>query len=393
MQSEAKRKSGWLWRWSKRFFVTIAALVLMLIGAGAIYQSVATEQDARKYPPPGKMVDVGGFKMHLNCIGEGSPTVVLESGLFFGAFGWNYVTQEIAKFTRVCTFDRAGVGWSEASPAGRGINQVNIELHDLLTNAGEQKPFILAGHSIGGFYAQNYANDYANEVAGVVLIDASHGEQITSDPPPIKLARYAKTTAPIGIFRRMSRASPDDSHEIKERKALQSSTKHLYATADEIFAVEENSRILREKPMQLNDKPLIVLTRSLKTQPDDTEEDLRANENWKEMQKNLARRSTNSKHIFAEKAGHVIQRDEPELVVNAIIRELEGRYDMREALGRDIAGVYVALGKNDQAFAWLEKDFQIRSGDLSTITWYPTFDSLRNDPRYADLLRRMNLLQ
>jgi len=66
---------------------------------------------------------------------------------------------------------------------------------------------------------------------------------------------------------------------------------------------------------------------------------------------------------------------------------------MREALGRDIAGVYVALGKNDQAFAWLEKDFQIRSGDLSTITWYPTFDSLRNDPRYADLLRRMNLLQ
>ena len=323
MQSEAKRKSGWLWRWTKRFFVTIAALVLMLIGAGAIYQSVATGQDARKYPPPGKMVDVGGFKMHLNCTGEGSPTVVLDAGLHFGSFGWSNVPQEIAKFTRVCAFDRAGVGWSEASPAGRGINQINKELHDLLTNAGEQKPFILAGHSIGGFYVQNYANNYLDEVAGVVLIDASHGEQITNDPPPIMLARIAKLAVPIGIFRLMTRTSPDDAPELKERRALQNSTKHLYATADEIFAVEENSRILREKPMQLNDKPLIVLTRSLKTQPDDTEKDLWANENWKEMQKDLASRSTNSKHIIAEKAGHVIQRDEPELIVDAIRQVVE----------------------------------------------------------------------
>ncbi|MBA4185215.1 MAG: alpha/beta hydrolase [Acidobacteria bacterium] len=326
MQTEAKRKSGWLRRWIKRFFVTLAALVLLLVVTGAIYQYVATVQDARKYPPPGKMVDVGGFKMHLNCIGEGSPTVVLDSGLFFGAFGWNYVTQEIAKFTRVCTFDRAGVGWSEASPNGRGINQINKELHDLLTNAGEQKPFIFAGHSIAGMYAQNYANIYADEVVGVVLIDSSHAEQIirnADDPPPIMLARTAKIAAPVGIFRLVMGASSGDSLETQERKALQNSTKHLYATADEILAIEENSRILREKPMQLGDKPLIVLTRSLEIQPDDTERYVQATEHWKEMQKDLASRSTDSKHIIAEKAGHVIQRDEPELVVNAIRQVVE----------------------------------------------------------------------
>jgi len=323
MQSEAKRKSGWLWRWTKRFFVTIAALVLLLVVTGAIYQYVATVQDARKYPPPGKMVDVGGFKMHLNCIGEGSPTVVLDSGLFFGAFGWNNVTQEIAKFTRVCTFDRAGVGWSEASPNGRGINQINKELHDLLTNAGEQKPFIFAGHSIAGMYAQNYANIYADEVVGVVLIDSSHAEQTIRNPdsaPPIMLARTAKIAAPIGIVRLLISTSSDVSPEMA---ASLSSTKHLYASADESLAMEENSRLLREKPMQLGDKPLVVLTRSLKTLPDDTERYVQATEHWKEMQKDLASRSTDSKHIIAEKAGHVIQKDEPELVVNAIRQVVE----------------------------------------------------------------------
>ncbi len=165
MKFEAKRKIGWLWRWTKRFFLAIAALVFTLVVAGAIYQFTATRSVAQKYQPRGKMVDVGGFKLHLQCAGAGSPTVVLENGLGAGVFGWNNVRSEIAKFTRVCAYDRAGVGWSEASPAGRDVNQINKELHDLLTNAGEQKPFVFAGHSNGGLYLQNYANQYPEEVA------------------------------------------------------------------------------------------------------------------------------------------------------------------------------------------------------------------------------------
>lgn len=329
MKSDSKnnqpRFRSRLWRWTKHIFKGIAVFIVVLIVAGAIYQYAATKRDESRYPPPGKMVDVGGFKMHLNCSGEGSPAVVLDNGLHFGAFGWNKVPQEIAKFTRVCTFDRAGIGWSEASPAGRDINQISKELHDLLTNAGEQKPFILAGHSLGGIYVQNYANNYADEVAGVVLIDSSHAEQTIrnpDDPPPTMLARIAKIAAPIGIFRLIMGANSGDSPELQERKALQNSTKHLYAAA-EILAIEENIRILREKPMQLGNKPLIVLTKSLKTQPDDSERYLRGLEIWNELQKDLASRSTNGRQIIAEKAGHVIQKDEPELVVDAIRQVVE----------------------------------------------------------------------
>lgn len=325
MKLETKRKSGWLWRWVKRFFMWTAALVLILGGAGAIYQFAATRADVQRYSPRGKMVDVGGFKLHLQCTGAGSPTVILENGLSDGVFGWNNVPQEITKFTRVCVYDRAGIGWSETSPTGRNVNQINKELHDLLQNAGEQKPFVFAGHSLGGLYLQNYANQYPEEIAGLVLIDSSHPDQPVRFPgsSPVTLSRVLKIGAPFGIFRLLSGVSADDAPEKQEVNAWENSTKHLYATSDEGFAVEENCRILREKPMQLGDKPLIVLTRSLKTKPGDSEKVIQRNEIWQEWQADLASRSIKSKQIIAEKAGHNIQKEEPELVINAIRQVVE----------------------------------------------------------------------
>lgn len=324
MKFETKRKSGWLWRWTKRFFVTIVALILTLTLASAIYQFAATQADAQKYPPRGRMVDVGGFKMHLLCTGAGSPTVVLENGHGAGSFGWGSVPLETAKFTRVCVYDRAGIGWSEPSPAGRGVNQINKELHDLLRNAGEQKPFVFGGHSLGGLYLQNYANQYPEEVAGLVLIDSSHGEQPVRYPnsSPVMLSRLLKIAAPFGVLRLLPGAS--DSPEDQEIAAWENSTKHLYAIADEGFAITENCRILREKPMQLGDKPLVVLSRSSKTKSGDSEKAVMNNEIWQELQTDLASRSTRSKQIIAEKAGHDIQKDEPELVINVIRQVVEG---------------------------------------------------------------------
>lgn len=327
MKSELKRKGGWLWCWTKRFFVRIAALVLILAVSGAIYQYLATRSDEQRFFPSGKMVDVGGYKMHINCTGEGSPTVVLDNGLSFGSSHWGIVPQEIEKFTRVCTFDRAGIGWSEASPHGRGVNQISEELHDLLEKAGERKPFVLSGHSIGGLYVQNYANQYPEEVAGVLLIDSSHAEQslriLGQAPPPI-IARLIKVLAPIGVVRLGLGVRADGMPQMSEEgTAMRSSTKHLYATADEILAVQENFRILRENPLRLGDKPLIVLTRDLSVKPNYSEEDIRANEIWKELQADLASRSSNGKQIVAEKAGHFIYADEPELVLDAIRRLVE----------------------------------------------------------------------
>jgi hypothetical protein len=138
------------------------------------------------------------------------------------------------------------------------------------------------------------------------------------------LSRLLKIGAPFGVFRLLSDVSANDAPEKQEINAWENSTKHLYATADEGFAVEENCRILREKPMQLGDKPLIVLTRSLKTKPGDSEKAIQRNGIWQEWQADLARRSTNGKQIIAEKAGHDIQKTEPELVVSAIRQVVEG---------------------------------------------------------------------
>src|SRR5512140_2116427 len=150
----------------------ILAGLLFLILVGAIYESAAEAADAKAYPPPGKMVDVGGYRLHINCTGSGSPTVVIESGWGASSAGWAWVQPEVAKTTRVCTYDRAGMGWSEASPEPRTAREYAKELHTLLTNAKEPGPYVLVGHSMGGYTVLVYAHDYPAEVSGLVLIDA-----------------------------------------------------------------------------------------------------------------------------------------------------------------------------------------------------------------------------
>ncbi len=132
-------------------WLVVALLVLAVIGA--IYQAIATEIDQRAYPPPGEMVNVGDHSLHINCIGEGSPTVIFESGWYFMSAHWVRVQQEVSDTTRVCAYDRAGIGWSERGPEPRDAEQVSSELHTLLANAGIEGPYVLAGHSYGGLYA------------------------------------------------------------------------------------------------------------------------------------------------------------------------------------------------------------------------------------------------
>jgi pimeloyl-ACP methyl ester carboxylesterase len=148
-----------------------------LATAGTIYQLVATKRDQRKLgPAPGEMVSVGNHKLHINCMGEGSPTVILESGAPATSIEWSaWVQPEVAKATRVCAYDRAGLGWSESGPGPRDAEQITSELHTLLENAGIESPYILVGHSVGGHHVRVYAERYPDEVAGMVLVDVTHG--------------------------------------------------------------------------------------------------------------------------------------------------------------------------------------------------------------------------
>ena len=151
----------------------LVGALLALAVAGAIYQAIATELAERAYPPPGEMVDVGGYSLHINCVGQGSPTVVLDAGSGAMSAHWVRVQREVSGTTRVCAYDRAGMGWSEMGPDPRDARQITGELHTLLSKAGIEGPYVLVGHSFGGMYMQTYAARYPDEVAGVALVDSS----------------------------------------------------------------------------------------------------------------------------------------------------------------------------------------------------------------------------
>ncbi len=169
----ARHKRGCLF-WITRGGAALIGFVFMLGMCGVVYQVVATESDLSAYPPPGQIVDVGDYNMHLYCVGEGSPTVILEAGGSLTSSSWAWVQPEIAQVTRVCAYDRAGYGWSDLSLVGYGSVLNSTELHILLDLAGIEGPYILAGHSLGGLYARVYAQQYPDEVVGLVQIDATH---------------------------------------------------------------------------------------------------------------------------------------------------------------------------------------------------------------------------
>jgi pimeloyl-ACP methyl ester carboxylesterase len=157
----------------KRGVIGISITVFVLAVTGMIYQTAATEADQRKYPPPGILVNVDGYRMHIYCTGEGSPTVILDSANMGMVSNWAWIQPEVGKTTRVCAYDRADAGWSDLSPQPNDTRQNAEALQTLLINAGEPGPYVLVGHSFGGLYARMYAEMYPDEVIGMVFIEGS----------------------------------------------------------------------------------------------------------------------------------------------------------------------------------------------------------------------------
>jgi pimeloyl-ACP methyl ester carboxylesterase len=164
------------WRLLKFTLLFVIALSAFLAIAGATYEGIASARDRRFYPPPGKLVDVGGRKLHIHCIGEGSPAVILDAGFGEPSLYWFRVQPEIAKFTQVCSYDRAGLGWSDASPGPRTARQIAADLDALLTRT-VAPPYILVGHSCGGYWSRVYAAEHRNKVVGLVLVDSAANQQ------------------------------------------------------------------------------------------------------------------------------------------------------------------------------------------------------------------------
>jgi len=155
----------------RRVLVTTGIVILLLILIGATYQGVATALERRRYPHPGRLIDVGGYQLHLYCVGRGSPTVVLEAPATAMSAAWAWIQADVAKTTRACSYDRAGLGWSEAGDAPFAPEAVAPELNTLLAKAGERGPFVLAGAELGAALATLYAARYPDDAAALILVN------------------------------------------------------------------------------------------------------------------------------------------------------------------------------------------------------------------------------
>jgi pimeloyl-ACP methyl ester carboxylesterase len=320
-----------LLRWLRYLLTGLLTLLFALICAGAIYEAIASHRDLRQFHPPGRLVDIGGYRLHLYCLGEGSPTVLLEAGGGNPWLSWYKVQPQVASFTRVCSYDRAGLGWSDPSPKPRTAKVISQELHTLLRNAGIDGPFVLVGHSLGGMDVRMFANLYPSEVAAMVLVDSSHPDQDDRFPPEARklaaasyyIIRVMQFTRPIGLPRLLaSRAAPP---EIRPQFcAVFCRPQFLEAVRAESAAQAESSAQVRTLG-SLGNLPLVVLSHDpdkVKFPGNLTEP---VNREWGKMQEELAHLSSNGSRLVVKGSGHDIPIDNPEAVVNAIRKVAESK--------------------------------------------------------------------
>ncbi len=299
-------------RWLVRLGFMVGAFALLLL-AGAIYESASEAAEAKAFPPPGQLVDVGGYRLHLNCTGEGSPTVVIDAGLGDWSTSWGLVQPEVAKTTRVCTYDRAGMGWSEPGPRPRDAAHIAKELHTLLENANIPGPYLMVGHSFGGLPVQVFAHEHPAEVAGVVLIESMYPGQQTYATQS-QMFSVASVLTRFGIVRLLARPlglSADVPFAQAASDALSVRPKSLQAFADEIRGIPDSLAQAGAVPT-FGELPLIVLSRGLDPDAD-----------WQAGQAQLSELSSNSQHLTAEKSDHGIQLQQPEAAVDAITSMIE----------------------------------------------------------------------
>lgn len=304
-------------------------VLVIIIGAAAIgfvYQTIASQRDQRRFPPPGQLVDVGGYRLHLNVMGEGSPTVILEAGMASFSANWAWVQPEVARFSQVVAVDRAGLGWSDPGPKPRGAGQNARELHTALEKLGIAGPYVLVGHSYGGLAIRAFAALYPGEVAGMVLVDGSHPDQWLRFGMASKIlgvgSKVSSFLAYFGLFRVFSGeyqllAGGLPPQQYAEMLAMAASPRTLSTVSAVAFAWDSVTRALVNSADGLGDLPLIVL--SVTEQP-------RMGEKLTELQAELPSLSTNSEHITIQGASHeglVSQEKYARVVTESILRVVQ----------------------------------------------------------------------
>ena len=269
----------------------LGAYALSAVGGG--YQTVAEFHDRRTHQAPGQLVDVGGHRLHLLCVGSGTPTVILESGLGEAAGYWGWISTAVAHDTKVCAYDRAGRGWSDPAGIAQDGIAVATDLHILLDRAHVTGPFVLVGHSSGAQYVRIFAGRYPEQVAGMVLVDGQPAEVFESLPIfPVfynlfrRVSALLPSLARLGVGRVLYHAGFDTwPAQARDMQRFTSSSARAARSLRDEFAELPTSLAQARSFQNLGDRPLVVLTAA---------QDAEAG--WLPLQEKMATLSTNSSH-------------------------------------------------------------------------------------------------
>ncbi len=330
------RSQSLLWRILKCLIASFGLIVL----AGAVFQFSMTLWESHLYPPPGKLVDIGGLRLHINCAGAGSPTVIMEAGPNDSSVIWQLVQPEISRFTRACSYDRAGFGWSDAPNEARTSVNIANELDRLLTRAAVPGPYVLVGHDFGTLDLRVFAARHRQQVAGMVFVDSVHPD--IHNRPPFNVASESTVanaiyhvipwTVPLGVPRILGwcRENFTFPNQPKEWARLVPEATAQYCRlqswrTEQAQVTDEVGSSLAAMAGPFGDMPLVVLSHDPQVNdfggffsPADL---IKAERAWMEMQDELRGLSSRTQRIVAKGSNHWVQIYRPDLVV-ATVREI-----------------------------------------------------------------------
>jgi len=311
---------------------------MFIFGVAAL---MAQSGDPLPPDPVGRLVDIGGRKLHLDCVGLGNPTVILVHGAGAFSFDWGLVQPKVGTFGRVCSYDRAGNAWSDPISLPQTFREMSTDLHTLMRKAGETGPFVLVGHSLGGELVRVFAAAWPDDVAGAVLVDTGHpdalsiingrlvrrtAENLTEVPPPVKAGDSAPQPMPVPS--RVEKIEPPfDKLPLEDQRfrlwAQSNGKVAASGTKAEVESVQQLRGAHERGGALFGDKPLVVISRAtggyrpIRGIVSQEQADLLERERIEHNQ-DLLRLSRNSKAIVADKSGHDIHLDQPELVIDSI---------------------------------------------------------------------------
>lgn len=313
--------------------IAVGGCLALLLTAGAVWEQVERPRVAAAYPAPGRLVDIGGRRMQIECRGAGSPTVVLETGLdYFGELAWAKVLGPVSEFTRACAYSRAGIVWSDDKPGPHDGLGAAHDLHATLAAAGEKAPFVMVGLSMGGPIITTYTGLYGDQVAGLVYVDASHPDQLKRTQAALgklpndkafiqDLGGKASWTGGPRLVALLARNSHGETTANMPPRARQialayfaTSLGPMVAERDAIATTFSEAGAYRH----LGARPVIVLTHGKSTPDVPKAQQVKFDQVWLGLQKDMATWSSRGVQRTVSDSGHYIPNDDPGAVIAAV---------------------------------------------------------------------------